>query len=80
MENLFNRSTDEDYYRPIRTKCAFNDNFIVYESKGDKDKKLSPKEYLDMIKSYLGDIINDHNPPPKKKNLRVHSRNEVIDY
>ena len=53
VENLFNRSTDEDYYRPIRTKCAFNDNFIVYESKGDKDKKLSPKEYLDMIKPYL---------------------------
>ena len=64
MENLFNRSTDEDYYRPIRTKCAFNDNFIVYESKGDKDKKLSPKKYIDMIKSLLGDIINDHTPPP----------------
>ena len=82
MENLFNRSTDEDYYRPIRTKCAFNDNFIVYESKGDKDKKLSPKKYIDMIKSFLGDIINDHTPPPspEKKNLQVHSRNKVIDY
>ena len=77
VENLFNRSTDEDYYRPIRTKCAFNDNFIVYESKGDKDKKLSPKEYLDMIKPYLWDIINDNKTP---KNLRVHSSNEVIDY
>ena len=31
-----------------------------------KIKKLSPKEYLDMIKPYLSDIINDHKTP---KNL-----------
>ena len=72
-----NQSTDEDYYKPIKTKSAFNGNYIDYESKGDKDKNLSPKEYLDMIRPYLSDIINDHKTP---KNLRVHSSNEVIDY
>ena len=30
-----------------------------------------------MIKPYLSDIINNNKTP---KNLRVHSRNEVIDY
>ena len=30
-----------------------------------------------MIRPYLSDVINDHKTP---KNLRVHSRNELIDY
>ena len=50
----------DDYYKPIKTKCAFNGNYIEYESKGDKDKNVSPKEYLDMTKPYLRDMINDH--------------------
>ena len=33
---------------------------MKYESKGVKDKYLSPEEYLDMIKPYLRDMINDH--------------------
>ena len=42
-----------------------------------KNKNLSVKEYLYMIEPYLSDMINDHITP---KILRVHSRNEVIDY
>ena len=30
-------------------KSAFNNNYIEYESKGDKIKNLSPKEYLVII-------------------------------
>ena len=71
------QSIDENYYKPIRTKSAFNGNYIENESKGDKDENLLPKQYLDMIRPYLSDIINDHKTP---KNLRVHSSNEVIDY
>ena len=41
MGNLFDE-IDEDYYKPIKTKGAFNGNYIEYESKGDKDKNLSP--------------------------------------
>ena len=40
-------------YKPIKTKSAFNGNYIEYESRGDKDKNLSPKEYLDMIRPYF---------------------------
>ena len=53
-------SIDEDYCKPIITNGAFNNNYIQYESKGDKDKVLTLSEYLDMIKPYLSDIINDH--------------------
>ena len=75
VANLFNGvSTFEDYYRPTKTKSAFNGNYIEYESKGDKDKNLSPKEYVNMIRPYLNDVINDHKTP---KNVRFHSRNEV---
>ena len=73
--NLFNEF-DEDYYRPIKSESAFNSNYIEYESKGDKEKNLSLKEYLYMIKPYLSDMINDHKTP---MNLRVDSRNEVIN-
>ena len=31
-----------------------------YESIGDKDKISSIKEYLDMIKPYLSNMINNH--------------------
>ena len=57
--NLFGE-VDGDYYKPIKTKSAFDGNYIEYESKGGKDKNLSPKEYLDMIRPYLRDMINDH--------------------
>ena len=53
-------SIDEDYYKPIIAKGAFNNNYIQYESKRDKGKNLSIKKYLNMIKPYLSDIIHDH--------------------
>ena len=76
-EVLFNQSIDKDYYNPIRTKSAFNSNYIEYESKAEKKKNLLLKEYLYMIIPYLRDMINDHNAP---KNLKVRSLNEVFDY
>ena len=75
--NLFNQPTDEGYYKPIKTKSAFNGNYIEYESNEEKDKNLSPKKYLDTIRPYLSDIINEHKTPAK---LRVHSSNEVFYY
>ena len=46
----------------IQTNSSFNDNYIEYERKGDKNKTLSIKKYLNMIKTYLRDMINDHKP------------------
>ena len=33
VENLFNQSTDEDYYKPIKTDSAFDGNYIEYQGK-----------------------------------------------
>ena len=49
-----------DYYKPIKTDDSFggrNNNYIEYTSRGDRYKNLSPKEYLDMIRPYLRDLI-----------------------
>ena len=62
IENLFNK-IDEDYYKPIKTKGAFNNNYIEYESRGDKDKNLSPEDYPDIIRSYLRDMTNNSKAP-----------------
>ena len=77
VRNLFNLSVDEDYYKPIRTNSSSNDYYIEYESKGDKKKTLSIKEYLRMIRPYLRDIINDHKTQGEWEFL---SGNEVINY
>ena len=61
-ENLFGE-VNEDYYKPGKTKGAFNDNYIEYESKGGKDKNLSLEERLDMIGPYLRDMINSYKAP-----------------
>ena len=66
IENLFDE-INEDYYKPIRTKGAFNDNYIEYESRGDKDKNLTPEDYLDIIRPYLRDIIDNHKAHGKWK-------------
>ena len=39
---------------------SFNSNYKYYESRGDKEKRLSIKQYLNMITQYLYDLINDH--------------------
>ena len=60
VRDLFDLSISEDYYKPIIANSAFNNNSIQYESKGDKDKTLIIREYLNMIRPYLVDMINDH--------------------
>ena len=62
MGSLFDKidEVDEDYSKLIKTKSAFNGNYIENESKGDKDKILLRKEYFDMIRQYLRDMINDY--------------------
>ena len=53
-------SIHEDYYKPIIAKGAFDSSYIQYENKGDKGKNLSIKEYLNIIKPCLSNIISDH--------------------
>ena len=49
--------------------------YIQYESRGNKDKIVTISEYLDMIKPYLSNIINDHKTLGE---WRIHSDNTII--
>ena len=57
---LFNEISKEDYYEPIEMKSAFEDNYIEYESRGDNNDNLSLEEYLNIIRPYLRDTIDNH--------------------
>ena len=37
----------------------FKENYKYYESRGDKDRKLSVKQYLYNIMPFWSDLIND---------------------
>ena len=56
VQDLFKLSIDEDYYKPKLVKSGYNNNYIQYESKGDKI--LTHKEYLALIEKYLRKLIN----------------------
>ena len=77
VKDLFDLSIDEDYYKPIMTNGAFNNNYIQYESRGNKVKILTISEYLNMFRPYLGDIINDHKTQGE---WRIHSGNIIIKH
>ena len=36
-------------YEPIKTKHALDDDYVEYESRGDKDNNLSLEKYLEIF-------------------------------
>ena len=62
LEILFASINDDDYCKPALVKSSFKNNYEYYEIRGDKNEKLSIKQYLCMIILYLAELIN------KKKN------------
>ena len=58
---------DKDY-KLVIIDGAFKNNYVQYESMGgkDKDKNRSVKEFIDRIKSYLSNMINNHKAQEKK--------------
>ena len=57
IENLFKIPINKDY-KPKLIKSGFNNNYLEYRSEGNN--LLSFEEYLDLIKPYLKELINDH--------------------
>ena len=52
IKDLFIKlSIDEDYYKPVLLKSGYNNNYVQYESKGDRI--LVIHEYLTLIENYL---------------------------
>ena len=59
IKNLFEHEEEEEnYYKPVRVSNFWSNNYIEYESNGDRNKTLSVEEYLNKISPYLKDIIN----------------------
>ena len=50
---------------------AFSSNYTEYKSNGDKDKILSLKDYLNMIRPYLSHTINNHGDKELKVNGKL---------
>ena len=64
IRTLF-KKFNRDYYKPTRIDAGFDgrdDNYGEYKSKGDRFENLSPKKYLNLIRPYLRDLINEHKP------------------
>ena len=55
---------NRDYYKPRAVEVLLGEvnKYIKYISEEDKDEKLSPEEYINMIKTNLKDLINRHKP------------------
>ena len=58
LDFLFN---DDDYYKPVEVKSAFDGQYVLYESNDDKNTLLSIPEYFIKIKQYLRDLIDFYN-------------------
>ena len=53
---MFKLSIDKDHYKPILVKSGYNNNYVQYESKGDRI--LAIQEYLGLIEKYIRELIN----------------------
>ena len=58
IKNLLEHE-EENYYEPVRLSDFWSNNYIEYESNGDRNKTLSVEEYINKIRPYLKDIINN---------------------
>ena len=58
MDNFF-EDEEENCYKPMRASNFWRNNFIGYESNGDKNKRLSVEESVNKVRPYLKDIVNN---------------------
>ena len=45
IRNFFKHKEEENYYKPVRVSNFWSNNYVEYESNGDRNKTLSDKEY-----------------------------------
>ena len=56
--DLFRITIDKDFYKPKLVNSGYKNNYIQYESKGDRI--LSIQEYFCLIEKYLRELINQY--------------------
>ena len=59
IKNPFEHKKEENCYKQVKVSNFCSNNYIEYESNSDRNKTLSVKEYLNEIRPYLKDIINN---------------------
>ena len=60
IKNLFeHEKKEENCYKPARVNNFWSNNYIEYENNDNRNKTLSVEEYLNKIRPYLKDIINN---------------------
>ena len=58
IRTLFEQE-EKDYYKPKRVSSFWNNNYIDYDSNGDKNNNLSLDEHINKTKAYLRNMIID---------------------
>ena len=48
-----------NYCKPVRVSKFWSNSYIEYESNGNRNKTLSVEEYLNKLRPYFKDIINN---------------------
>ena len=71
IENLFINIDDANYYKPTLVKSSLKNNFAYYEIRGDRDKKLSVKQYLTMIIPQLTKLIHEKKNNNNEQNIQL---------
>ena len=59
IRNVLENEEGESYYKLVRVSNFWIKTYIEYESNGNKNEVLSVEEYLNKIRLYLKDIINN---------------------
>ena len=60
-----------DCCKPILTKESFDSNYQMYTRRGDKERNMSIKEYLEKIKPYLIALIDEKKTTSHKIQLDI---------
>ena len=59
IRNLFEHEEEENYSEPVAASNFGSNSYIECKSNGNKSKTQSAKEYLNRIRPYLKNIINN---------------------
>ena len=60
IKNLFEyKKEEENHYKSAKVNNCWNNNYVQYKSNGDQNKIASVEEYLNKIRPYLRDLVND---------------------
>ena len=77
IKNLFQHEKEKE--KPIRVIYFWSNNYIEYETNGDRNKTLSVEEYFNKNRPYLTDIINNLKKSDKWK-IQLTITNNFISF